>query len=109
MQSCKISKPVLIWSEYDSDITLIILNWNRLLSWYCWPSARAVEDLEEGEASDCVDPSPSRDCHLVKRYQLLKVNDKTRADSTKKAKKGLEEGIQLASGTLQKKSRSRIH
>ena len=60
----------------------------------------ASEDREEGEASDCVDPSPSCDSHLVKRNPLLKVNDKTRADpvpdSTEKARKiGLEEGIEI--------------
>ena len=56
----------------------------------------ASEDSEEGEASDGVDPSPSRDTRLVKRDPLIRVNNKTRADRTAKArKKGLEEGIEI--------------
>ena len=56
----------------------------------------ASEDSEEGEASDGVDPSPSRDTRLVHRDPLRKVNDKTRADHTEKARKrGLEEGIEI--------------
>ena len=44
-----------------------------------------------------VDPPPSHDhdTRLVKRDPLLKVNDKTRADRTEKARKSdLEEGIE---------------
>ena len=43
-----------------------------------------------------MDPSPSRDTRLVHRDPLQKVNDKTRADHTEKARKrGLEEGIEI--------------
>ena len=71
----------------------------------------ASDEREEGEASNCVDPSPSREYKLQvagqaparSRDLIKKFKDNSRTESTMKARaKGVEEGIEYFSSKSSK-------